>query len=200
MKPFATLLDRLLHSPQRNAKLRLLADYFQATPDPDRGYALAALTGGLDFLHAKPALIRELAMRRSDPVLFALSYDFVGDLAETTALIWPPATGSGTVRLGEVVERLQTTAKAGQAKLIEDWLDQLEPDGRWALLKLITGGLRVGVSARWPSWRWPSSAMPASRRSRSSGTASSRPTARSSPGSRAAHPSPSSAASRSSGR
>ncbi len=148
MKPFAALLDRLLHSPQRNAKLRLLADYFQSTPDPDRGYALAALTGGLDFAHAKPALIRELAMRRSDPVLFQLSYDFVGDLAETTALIWPPATGSGTVRLREVVEQLQTTAKAGQARLIEDWLDQLEPDGRWALLKLITGGLRVGVSAR----------------------------------------------------
>jgi DNA ligase-1 len=148
MKPFATLLDRLLHSPQRNAKLRLLADYFQSTPDPDRGYALAALTGALDFVHTKPALIRELAMRRSDPVLFELSYDFVGDLAETTALIWPPATVGGTVRLRDVVERLQSTAKTRQARLIEGWLDQLEPDGRWALLKLITGGLRVGVSAR----------------------------------------------------
>ena len=148
MKPFANLLDRLLHSPQRNAKLRLLTDYFRTTPDPDRGYALAALTGGLDFPHTKAALIRELAMRRTDPVLFELSYDFVGDLAETTALIWPSSRTEGELRLREVVEGLQATAKSRQAELLESWLDELEPDGRWALLKLLTGGLRVGVSAR----------------------------------------------------
>jgi DNA ligase-1 len=87
MKPFAELLDRLLHAPQRNAKLALLLDYFRTVPDPDRGYGLAALTGSLAFPHAGPALVRELALVRTDPVLFAWSYDFVGDLAETTALI-----------------------------------------------------------------------------------------------------------------
>ena len=49
MKPFAALLDRLAYTPSRNDKLRLLADYFAATPDPDRGWALAALTDGLFF-------------------------------------------------------------------------------------------------------------------------------------------------------
>ena len=28
------------------------------------------------------------------------------------------------------------------------WLDALDPTGRWALLKLMTGALRIGVSAR----------------------------------------------------
>ena len=46
MKPFAELLDRLLYTPQRNSKITLLVDYFRAVPDPDRGWGLAALTGG----------------------------------------------------------------------------------------------------------------------------------------------------------
>ena len=84
MNRFARLLDDLILSPSRHGKLRLLAEYFATTADPDRGWALAALTGALDFRHAKPAAIRALAQSRVDPVLFALSYDYVGDLAETT--------------------------------------------------------------------------------------------------------------------
>ena len=49
MKRFAALLDRLVYTPSRNGKLRLLADYFRRTPDPDRGWALAALTGVLRY-------------------------------------------------------------------------------------------------------------------------------------------------------
>ena len=83
------LLDRLVYEPRRNAKLRLLADYFRHTPDPDRGYALAALTDALMFKEAKPNVIRGLVEERVDPVLFRMSYHYVGDLAETMALIWP---------------------------------------------------------------------------------------------------------------
>ncbi len=89
MNRFAELLDRLAYEPGRNNKLRLLTAYFRDTPDPDRGYALAALTGALSFKHAKPGLIRDLIMDRTDPVLFGLSYDYVGDLSETVALMWP---------------------------------------------------------------------------------------------------------------
>ena len=89
MNDFAHLLDRLAYEPRRNAKLRLLQDFFASTPDPERGWALAAMTGGLTFREAKPALIRGLVEERVDPVLFALSHNYVGDLAETTALIWP---------------------------------------------------------------------------------------------------------------
>lgn len=149
MKPFAELLDRLIYTPSRNAKQALLVAYFRTAPDPDRGWALAALTGGLDFKGVKAGAVRELAMRRVDPVLFEWSYDYVGDLAETTALIWPErATNRAWPALTEVVETLLKAKRAEAADVVEAWLDPLDATGRWALLKLITGGLRVGVSAR----------------------------------------------------
>src|SRR5260221_1518866 len=94
MNRFAALLDRLAYEPGRNAKLRLLTDYFRTTADPDRGYALAAITGALSFRYAKPGLIRTLIAERTDPALFALSYDYVGDLSETVALMWPASDQS----------------------------------------------------------------------------------------------------------
>ena len=93
MNRFAALLDRLAYEPSRNSKLRLLTEYFRTTPDPDRGYALAAITGALAFRHAKPGIIRALIAERSDPMLFELSYDYVGDLSETVALMWPAPRG-----------------------------------------------------------------------------------------------------------
>ncbi|MFY9699018.1 MAG: cisplatin damage response ATP-dependent DNA ligase [Rhodoplanes sp.] len=222
MNRFAELLDRLAYEHGRNAKLRLMTEFFRMTPDPERGYALAALTGALSFPHAKPGLIRALIAERTDPVLFDLSYDYVGDLSETVALMWPtkapsqagfhppprgsrgrgtahgavegandvrpesaPSTVLRTVPLprftGEdeddrrflnenadadqnanaelgvtqaqpsLTEVVATLASLGKAELpgqIARWLDALDETGRWALLKLVTGALRVGVSAR----------------------------------------------------
>ncbi|BBO01176.1 MULTISPECIES: ATP-dependent DNA ligase [Bradyrhizobium] len=224
MNRFAELLDRLAYEPGRNNKLRLLTGYFREVGDPDRGYALAALTGALSFKHAKPALIRDLIASRTDPVLFGLSYDYVGDLSETVALMWPktqdnaqsfpgppspppsPTRGEGAQRsaalsatttffsdsqgegrtsfsvpsplvgegqgggysgrdadespharnhndpppptLTEVVTTLRTLGKTELPKQLERWLDELDETGRWALLKLVTGALRIGISAR----------------------------------------------------
>ena len=149
MNAFAALLDRLACEPGRNAKLRLLADYFARTPDPDRGYALAAMTGALSFANARPALLRMLIAERVDPALFALSYDFVGDLAETIALLWPAGAAQAQApRLGAIVETLRMIGKHDLPRQLCAWLDALDETGRWALLKLITGALRIGVSAR----------------------------------------------------
>src|SRR3954452_1606977 len=154
MNRFAALLDRLAYEPSRNAKLRLLTDYFRETPDPDRGYALAAITGALSFRHAKPGIIRALIAERTDEVLFALSYDYVGDLSETVALMWPapsvPAAkgASNAPTLTHVVTTLASLGKAELPARLAEWLDELDETGRWALLKLVTGALRIGVSAR----------------------------------------------------
>jgi DNA ligase-1 len=151
MNKFAELLDRLAYEPGRNNKLRLIADYLRTTPDPERGFALAALTGALSFQHAKAGVIRALIAERTDPVLFELSYDYVGDLSETVALIWPadPAKRPNAVpSLSEVIETLATLGKAQLPAQLARWLDALDETGRWALLKLVTGGLRIGVSAR----------------------------------------------------
>jgi ATP-dependent DNA ligase len=225
MNRFAELLDRLSYEPSRNNKLRLMADYFGGTPDPERGFALAALTGALTFQHAKPGMIRALISERTDPVLFELSHDYVGDLSETVALMWPappaslgarlagvpgaaqheaPQTSLRSLRkldcvrndalqtrdryelrvsngpgsaehhsrkraraaprpghdglnrapmgaqptLSEVVTALSSLGKAALPGQLARWLDQLDETGRWALLKLVTGALRIGVSAR----------------------------------------------------
>jgi DNA ligase-1 len=232
MNRFAELLDRLAYEPGRNNKLRLITAYFRETEDPDRGYALAALTGALSFKHAKPGLIRDLITDRTDPVLFGLSYDYVGDLSETVALMWPkatrrdesllghpspppsPARGEGAQRssgrssreqsgeaatanvapatappvpsplagseaseapsrgqgggyrtgganddqrghnspppptLSEVVITLRTLGKTELPAQLARWLDELDETGRWALLKLVTGAMRIGISAR----------------------------------------------------
>ena len=150
MQAFAALLDRLVYTRSRNAKLRLIADYLVATHDPDRGWALAALTGGLDLKAVQPKLIRTLLEERIDPVLLAMSYDYVGDMAETASLLWPDPLSPPPPppSLNEVVERLQHLGRADAPAAMRDLMDRLDSSGRYALLKLATGAMRIGVSAR----------------------------------------------------
>ena len=97
-------------------------------------------------------MIRALIAERTDPVLFELSYDYVGDLSETVALMWPadPAQARRTPsrRCPRSSRRSSTLGKAQLPAQLARWLDALDETGRWALLKLVTGGLRIGVSAR----------------------------------------------------
>src|ERR1700680_4212084 len=144
MNRFAELLDRLAYEPSRNNKLRLIIDYFRTEADPDRGYALAAMTGELVFAQAKPALVRALIAERVDPVLFAMSYDYVGDLSETVALMWPApeasAGGNGPPApgLADIVETLHATRKIDLPFQLAEWLDALDETGRWGLVKILT--------------------------------------------------------------
>ncbi|WP_072247690.1 cisplatin damage response ATP-dependent DNA ligase [Roseibaca calidilacus] len=148
MGAFADLLERLAFTPQRLRKLDHLKRYFASQPDPDRGLALAALTGDLGLRAVTPSLLRGLASDRLDPDLFAISYDFVGDLAETIALAWPDAAPGPGLALSDLVTELRDTPKARLPQVIAARLDALNPSSRYAYLKLATGGLRVGVSAR----------------------------------------------------
>ncbi|CAI2936228.1 cisplatin damage response ATP-dependent DNA ligase [Aminobacter niigataensis] len=192
MNRFAELLDRLVLTPSRNGKLKLITDHFRAVEDPDRGLALAALTGELDIASVKPAMLRQLVSERMDPVLFGYSYDYVGDLAETVSLVWPepsrnaspvtppplspPHKGEGNVdasespsplwggvrgggsqehdpkpkpqTLADVVAALQSASRSDGPAVLARLLDQAETSARFAIIKLVTGGLRIGVSAR----------------------------------------------------
>src|SRR3954454_16877306 len=151
MNRFAELLDRLAYEPGRSNKLRLMTDYFRSTPDPERGWALAALTGALSFQYAKPNVLRTLIEQRTDPVLFRLSRDYVGDTSETIALMWPVDPSkrpNWEPTLTDVVTTITTLGKAELPAQLARWLDALAETGRWALLKIVMGALRVGVSAR----------------------------------------------------
>ncbi|PAP92544.1 cisplatin damage response ATP-dependent DNA ligase [Mesorhizobium wenxiniae] len=151
MNRFAELLDRLVLTPSRNGKLTLLSDYFRSVEDPDRGLALAAITGDLTIAAVKPAMLRMLVMERMDPVLFGYSYDYVGDLAETVSLVWPQSPGdiaNHEPTLAEVVAKLQAASRSDGPKVLARLLDSASISARFAIIKLVTGGLRIGVSAR----------------------------------------------------
>ncbi|WP_300378104.1 cisplatin damage response ATP-dependent DNA ligase [Henriciella sp.] len=149
MQAFSDLLERLILTPSRNGKIALLVNYFSTQDTPARGWALAVLTGELDLPAVKAGTIRKLVEARTDHELFRLSYDYVGDLAETASLIWPGSHGANrTPPIEDVVETLLGATRAEGEKLVAGWLDQLDPKGRWALIKMVTGGLRIGVSAR----------------------------------------------------
>ena len=151
MRAFSRLLERLYYEPSTLAKERLLLDYFAQTPDPDRGYAVAIIGDSLCLPNFKRGMVLEMIRARTDPVLLAMSYDYVGELSETVAHLWP---GEGDARAAElpsltdVVEALRHTAKAGLPGYVAGLLDRMTSAERWALLKIGTGSLRIGVSAR----------------------------------------------------
>ena len=153
MRAFSQLLDDLVYTRSRLTKLKLIGDYMKETPDPDRGIALAALTGALDIPAVKGAAIRAIAEERVDPVLLYMSRDYIGDLAETVSLLWPapggePEMDDGTLSISSAVERLLGAGRLNAPRTLAEMLDHLDSSGRFALLKLATGNLRIGISAR----------------------------------------------------
>lgn len=149
MQAFAELMHRLAFTSSRNAKLDLMAAYFTSRPDPDRGIALAAMTDGLNLRLPFRRLAAEMLEPHVDPVLLKLSRDYVGDTAETVSLLWPERRTNLLVpSLAQIHARLESLKPAEAGPQLGAWLDALNANGRWALLKLLTGALRVGVSAR----------------------------------------------------
>ena len=139
MKRFAELLDALVYTTSRNRKLMLLADYLRETPDPDRGWAMAALTGELDFPAVKSSTVRNLMKELVDPVLWSLSRDFVGDTAETASLLWPDGdVDADPPSVSQVVDLLSGLNRNTALIELPKLLDRLDANGRFALIKLAT--------------------------------------------------------------
>ncbi len=150
MKRFSALLERLYYEHSNLGKERLLLDYFRTTPDPDRGYALAIIADTLDLPNFKRGMVLDLIRARTDPTLFEMSYDYVGELSETVAHLWPGKAGEGAQLplLHQVVEKLRNTPKTQLPEYVAELLDCMTSPERWALLKVGSGNLRIGVSAR----------------------------------------------------
>lgn len=149
MKKFAQLLNTLFFTYSNLDKMAVIQHYLTETPDPDRGYALAIMANNLEFPTFKRTVIKELINDKVDPYLFELSYDYVGDIAETVALLWPEIKNVDELpQLSEVISAFNTLPK-NQIKLyLNDLLNQSNAIERWALLKLGMGSLRIGVSSR----------------------------------------------------
>ena len=124
MKAFATLIDRLTVTPNPAHQIAVVRDYLRLTPDPDRGFALTALTGAWTPRVIRPAKLREWMVERVDPVLLDKSLDYVGDLTETVSLLWPESRSNRQPpSLSEISETLTETAKGDMDRLVMAWLD-----------------------------------------------------------------------------
>lgn len=152
MKAFSQLLDDLYFTNSNLAKDTILRNYLRRTPDPDRGWAIAALAGTLSFDLFKRNLTKSLMMERMDPFLFDLSRDYVGEMSETVALAWPQSLDAVRLNrlpeLHEVITEFQSRDKVGIRNYLILLLNNMTPAERWALLKIGTRGLRIGMSAR----------------------------------------------------
>ena len=149
MEAFSHLLEQLYFTSGNKAKAQLIADYIANTPDPDRGWAIAAMAGTLRFDFFKRNTVKKLITEHSDPALFAMSYDYVGEVSETVAHLWPYSKPTDSLpSLTEVVETFASVSKQKVSDTLANYLTVMTPAQRWALLKLGTRGLRIGVSAR----------------------------------------------------
>ena len=139
MIAFADLLGRLAFATEPAARIAWLRRYFETQLDPERGDALGILTRALRVPTVRPGFLRTLAIERCDAALFDWSHDFVGDLTETVALIWPQARGNAPPPLVSEVVR---TPRAELPVALGGWLDACDAGERLVLLKLLTGGFR----------------------------------------------------------
>ncbi len=146
MKNLTLLLNNLIFTSSNNKKVDLIVEYLKVTPLDDRGYAIALLSNNLKFDNFKSSLIKKVIKSKIDSYMFELSYDYVGDLAETVALIWQGKSHSSDMPLNKLVKILRKDT-LDKEKFIIDYLDSSSIDERWTFIKLVLGGLRVGVSS-----------------------------------------------------
>ncbi len=154
MKAFAAAYRSIDGTTKTHQKLAVMREYFLKASSQDAAWAVYFLSGER-FKRVVPAkALREWALESASisEWLFEESYGWVGDLAETISLLVPsPATtteGSLTDWIENKVYPLRNTPADAQRRHLHLHWQQLGPDERFIYLKLITGGMRVGVSKR----------------------------------------------------
>ncbi len=152
MKAFAALYRELDATTSSLAKQAALQRYLRVAPPEDAAWAVYFLAGGKPRQLVPTKLLRMLAQEAASlpEWLFDESYEAVGDLAETIALLLPPPTEQHDLGLAVWVEQhllpLRKTLTDGLADTLRAQWRQLAPDERLVYFKLITGAFRVGVS------------------------------------------------------
>ncbi|MCC6861990.1 MAG: ATP-dependent DNA ligase [Bryobacterales bacterium] len=152
MKDFAALYSMLDETTKTNAKIEALAGYFQKAAPADAAWAVSFLIGRKPKRLIEVRKLAEWASREAGVPdwMFGECYQAVGDLAETIALLLPPAAGSTTLPLHFWVEErllpLQQLEEAAQRELMLEAWRGMDDRQRLVWNKLITGAFRVGVS------------------------------------------------------
>jgi DNA ligase-1 len=151
MQRFAALYTALDETNRTNEKVAALVDYFTAAPPEDAAWALFFLTGRRLNRVISSTLLRAWVAEDSGLPLWLVeeSYDAVGDVAETLALLLPESSNALEMPLHQVVEErirpLATLDTAAQLALVRRTWADLPTSQRFVWNKLITGAFRVGV-------------------------------------------------------
>ncbi|MCE2949467.1 MAG: ATP-dependent DNA ligase [Betaproteobacteria bacterium] len=153
MRDFAALYRALDSTTSTRARRAALAAYFSRAMPADAAWAVYFLCGSRPRQAVPVKVLRAIAAERAQVPewLFEESYQAVGDLAETIALLLPPAAGTAAslplhVWVEQRLLKLRGTAPEALAPLLNGWWDELDAHERFVWNKLITGGFRVGVS------------------------------------------------------
>ena len=151
MKAFAALFQALDATTAQSAKLAALVDYLRVVPPEDAAWATYFLAGGKPRQMVPAKRLKALAQAAAGlpEWLFEESYQAVGDLAETLALLLPPPVQAQELSLAEWMAQLlplrTLPPDEADTRLRAQW-DMLATEQRFVYFKLITGNFRVGVS------------------------------------------------------
>ncbi len=152
MKRFADLYRQLDGISGNLARLAALRAYFETAPPQDAAWAVYFLAGGKPTQVVPTRVLRDAALEASGlpPWLFDESYDAVGDFAETIALLLPEGAALHDVGLAAWITQqllpLRGRPPAEQIEALVAMWRRMDFWQRFTSLKLVTGGLRVGVS------------------------------------------------------
>ena len=148
MNNFSQLLDNLLLNSSRNKKINLLYDFFKNSNRKNKGWALSILTNSIKEKSLKVNDIKNLIKKKIAPELFELSYDYVGDLAETISLLWPKKKKKLIdIELSEFMEDIIFIEDKNEIiERIQRIFDYSSTSQIYTIIKIISGGFRVGVS------------------------------------------------------
>ena len=153
MKAFADLIKTLDSTNKTNLKVEALTSYFRNAPPKDKVWTIAILSHRRPPRPVNTTLMREWASELAKiPLwLFEESYHIVGDLAETIALVIPPADSSSEKSLNQFLQEIIDLKKKPEEEkkeyLFDNWLN-LNYYERFVFTKLITGSFRIGVSQK----------------------------------------------------
>ena len=153
MKNFSDLYIAVDQTNKTNEKVEAIVKYFQNATAADAAWAIYFLSGRKPRQIIPTAKLRMWAAEISEVPdwLFELSYDAVGDLAETIALLLPDTAATGSeLPLADWVENrtlpLRDLEEGEQREAVVQAWNELDATERFVWNKLVTGSFRVGVS------------------------------------------------------
>ena len=155
MKRFTQLIEELDESTKTNDKVSSLKSYFDETPDKDKVWTIALLSGKRPRRTISASFLREWAAEKANlpQWLFEECYHVVGDLSETIALLLPETSKINKddnplhFWIEKLVEAKDSSEEEKKYLVTGAWA-VFNKTERFVFNKLLTGGFRIGVSKK----------------------------------------------------